>query len=210
MGLTKKNKKIESLILGAGLSIRMKGVNKLLKKLNNKTLIEHVVTQSINSKALNTSIIVQDNNSSEIRKLLSSLPIKILASNFKKNGIGYSISKGIELISRNDLDGILILLGDMPEINSSHLDLMIDEFINNFCQKIIRACSENKIPGNPVIFPKSFFNILIKLRGDVGAKKVLENYNDLIHFVELPKMVALTDLDTIEEFDIWKKNNPFV
>ena len=41
-------------------------------------------------------------------------------------------------------------------------------------------------------------------------KKVLENYNDLIHFVELPKMVALTDLDTIEEFDIWKKNNPFV
>ena len=62
MDLTKKNKKIESLILGAGLSIRMKGVNKLLKKLNNKTLIEHVVTQSINSKALNTSIIVQDNN----------------------------------------------------------------------------------------------------------------------------------------------------
>ena len=209
MDLTKKNKKIESLILGAGLSIRMKGVNKLLKKLNNKTLIEHVVTQSINSKALNTSIIVQNNNT-EIRKLLSSLPIKILTSNFKKNGIGYSISKGIELISRNDPDGILILLGDMPEINSSHLDLMIDEFINNFCQKIIRACSENKIPGNPVIFPKSFFNILIKLRGDVGAKKVLENYNDLIHFVELPKMVALTDLDTIEEFDIWKKNNPFV
>jgi len=33
MDLTKKNKKIESLILGAGLSIRMKGVNKLLKKL---------------------------------------------------------------------------------------------------------------------------------------------------------------------------------
>ena len=55
-----------------------------------------------------------------------------------------------------------------------------------------------------------FFNILIKLGGDVGAKKVLENYNDLINFVELPKMVALTDLDTIEEFDIWKKNNPFV
>ena len=209
MHLNKKNKKIEILILGAGLSVRMKGVNKLLEKLNNKTLIENVVTQSINSKAVNTSIIVQENNR-EIRKLLSSLPIKILASNFKRKGIGYSISKGIELVRRNDPDGILILLGDMPDINSSHLDLMIDVFMNNFCQKIIRACSENKIAGNPVIFPKSFFNILIKLRGDVGAKKVLEDYNDLIHFVELPKMVALTDLDTIEEFDIWKKNNPIV
>ena len=62
MHLPKKNKKIEGLILGAGLSIRMKGDNKLLKRLNNKTLIEHVVTQSINSKAINTSIIVQDNN----------------------------------------------------------------------------------------------------------------------------------------------------
>ena len=92
MDLTKKNKKIESLILGAGLSIRMKGVNKLLKKLNNKTLIEHVVTQSINSKALNTSIIVQDNNS-EIRKLLSSLPIKILTSNFKKTELAILFQK---------------------------------------------------------------------------------------------------------------------
>ena len=144
----------------------------------------------------------------KIRQLLSSLPIKILTSNFKRNGIGYSISKGIELISRNDPDGILILLGDMPDINSSHLDLMIDEFINNFCQKIIRACSKNKTPGNPLIFPKSFFNILIKLSGDIGAKKILEDYNELIHFVELPNLVALTDLDTIEEFEIWKKNNP--
>ncbi len=206
MYLLNGNKKIEILILGAGLSIRMKGADKLLKKLNNKTLIEHVVIQSINSKSSNTSIIIQEKNR-EICDLLRPLPIKIITANFKRNGIGYSISKGIEVISRNNPDGILILLGDMPDITTKHINRLIDEFINNSYQKIIRACSQNMIPGNPVLFPKSFFNILIKLKGDYGAGKILKNYNHMIKYIILPKMTALTDIDTQEQFDEWKKKN---
>lgn len=206
MKLSKKKKRIDILILAAGKSERMRGQNKLLKKLNNKTLIEHVVSQAIKSKASDISIIIQENNI-EIENLINLLPIKLLKKNFPQMGIGYSISKGVELIKKNDPDGILILLGDMPDINSYYLDLMIDKFINNSCQKIIRACTENFIPGNPVIFPKILFNSLMKLRGDTGAKRLLEYYKDKINYIKLPKMVALNDLDTEEQFKNWKKNN---
>ena len=107
------------------------------------------------SKASNVSIIIQKKDL-EIENVLSLLPVKILKTSFENIGIGYSISKGMELLKKNDPDGVLILLGDMPDITTKHINRMIDEFINNSLQKIIRACSQNMIPGNPVLFPKSF------------------------------------------------------
>ena len=199
-------RKIEILILAAGQSTRMIGINKLLKNLNGRTLVEKVVCQSLKSKASNVSIIIQKKDL-EIENVLSLLPVKILKTNFENIGIGYSISKGMELLKKNDPEGVLILLGDMPDITTKHINRMIDEFINNSLQKIIRACSQNMIPGNPVLFPKSFFDLLLKLKGDKGARKILNNYNHMIKYIILPKMTALTDIDTQEQYDEWRKRN---
>ena len=199
-------RKIEILILAAGQSTRMIGINKLLKNLNGLTLVEKVVCQSLKSKASNVSIIIQKKDL-EIENVLSLLPVKILKTSFENIGIGYSISKGMELLKKNDPDGVLILLGDMPDITTKHINRMIDEFINNSLQKIIRACSQNMTPGNPVLFPKSFFDLLLKLKGDKGARKILINYNHMIKYIILPKMTALTDIDTQEQYDEWRKRN---
>ena len=199
-------RKIEILILAAGQSTRMIGINKLLKNLNGMTLVEKVVCQSLKSKASNVSIIIQKKDL-EIENVLSLLPVKILKTSFENIGIGYSISKGMELLKKNDPEGVLILLGDMPDITTKHINRMIDEFINNSLQKIIRACSQNMIPGNPVLFPKSFFDLLLKLKGDNGARKILNNYNHMIKYIILPKMTALTDIDTQEQYDEWRKRN---
>ena len=170
------------------------------------TLVEKVVCQSLKSKASNVSIIIQKKDL-EIENVLSLLPVKILKTSFENIGIGNSISKGMELLKKNDPEGVLILLGDMPDITTKHINRMIDEFINNSLQKIIRACSQNMIPGNPVLFPKSFFDLLLKLKGDEGARKILNNYNHMIKYIILPKMTALTDIDTQEQFDEWRKRN---
>ena len=199
-------RKIEILILAAGQSTRMIGINKLLKNFNGKTLVEKVVCQSLKSRASNVSIIIQEKDL-EIENVLSLLPVKILKTSFENIGIGYSISKGMGLLKKNDPEGVLILLGDMPDITTKHINRMIDEFINNSLQKIIRACSQNLIPGNPVLFPKSFFDLLLKLNGDNGARKILNSYNHMIKHIILPKMTALTDIDNQEQFDEWRKRN---
>ena len=199
-------RKIEILILAAGQSTRMIGINKLLKNLNGKTLVEKVVCQSLKSKASNVSIIIQEKDL-EIENVLSLLPVKIFKTCFENIGIGYSISKGMELLKKNDPDGVLILLGDMPDITTKHINRMIGEFIDNSLKKIVRACSQNMIPGNPVLFPKSFFDLLLKLKGDNGAGKILNDYNHMIKYITLPKMTALTDIDTQEQYDEWRKRN---
>ena len=47
----------------------------------------------------------------------------------------------------------------------------------------------------------------MKLKGDTGTKRLLEHYKDKINYIKFPKMVALNDLDTKEQFKNWKKNN---
>ena len=198
--------KVEILILAAGQSKRMKGQNKLLKNLNGKPLIEYVVSESVKSRASVVSIIIQENNIN-LQNFLDSFPIKILKAQTDHIGIGHSISKGIELIEKNKPEGILILLGDMPDIKSKHLDLMINQFRKNPSNYILRASSENLKPGNPVLFPKIYYNLLKELKGDQGAKIMLNNYVKETKHIKLPKMAALTDLDTQEEFDEWKAKN---
>ena len=51
---------------------------------------------------------------------------------------------------------------DLRENKESYKEIIskTKDIINNSLQKIIRACSQNLIPGNPVLFPKSFFECL--------------------------------------------------
>ena len=95
-------RKIEILILAAGQSTRMIGINKLLKNLNGVTLVEKVVCQSLKSKASNVSIIIQKKDL-EIENVLSLLPVKILKTSFENIGIGYET-----LVNKNDWGNIKI------------------------------------------------------------------------------------------------------
>ena len=84
MDLTKKNKKIESLILGAGLSIRMKGVN-------NEAILDYAF-KNYNGDCLKMYEDMFNGKEIEFDLLCGGKKIAFL---YNKNGI-------------------LILLGDMP------------------------------------------------------------------------------------------------
>ena len=148
-------RKIDILILAAGQSTRMIGINKLLKNLNGVTLVEKVVCQSLKSKASNVSIIIQKKDL-EIENVLSLLPVKILKTSFENIGIGYSISKGMELLKKNDPDGVLILLGDMPDIT----------------ENIIRAV-EGELQRSDVA--TAFTPMDFDLRNDPNSVKMIHN-----------------------------------
>ena len=90
-------------------------------------------------------------------------------------GIGTSISCGIKNNKLN-VDGVLILPGDMPFVSSLDLKKLIDAFYFNKRNKIIIPKYKNK-NGNPLIIPKSFFKLLESLKKDEGARKFLPKNN---------------------------------
>ena len=198
--------RIEILILAAGNSSRMGGINKLLKTTNSLRLVELVVTEANKSIADQISIVIPPEKS-DLWGFLDNYSIHQLRKDDTKHGIGHSIACGIEAIKERYPDGVIILLADMPEIKANHLNIMIRNFFDNSKKQIIRATSSTGIPGNPVLFSKKYFNYLTKLKGDIGAKTIVRKNLRVVQDLPLHGNAAIIDLDTPHDWDRWYNEN---
>ena len=50
--------------------------------------------------------------------------------------------------------------------------------------------------GNPVLWDAAFFSELQQLQGDVGAKHLIAEHEDLVREVPITTLAPLTDIDT--------------
>ncbi|MDG2354522.1 MAG: nucleotidyltransferase family protein [Paracoccaceae bacterium] len=195
--------KVEILILAAGKSCRMNGKNKLLEQIGTLTLLERVIIEAVNSIATKVSIILPSEGS-PLWDISGNYPIQRLSVQTKQVGMGYSISCGVNNISHRSPNGVIIVLADMPEIKSVHLDNMIQAFSKNPNKGIVRATTCRGKPGNPVLFSSIFFKHLMTLTGDHGAKNIVSENQPNVQHLPLPGSVASIDLDTPEDWKIWK------
>ncbi len=172
-----KNNKIIKVILAAGLSKRYGFKNKILEKINGKTLIEIILDRLIQIDSnKNNIVVIGGNNYNSLKKTLNKYDIKLFYNKNYKNGLGSSVSFILKKkISKN---GIMFIPGDMPLISIKDFKKLINTFFQKQ-NKIISPCYKEKI-GNPLIIPKIYFNLLKNLKKDEGARKVLPS-KDFIH-----------------------------
>jgi CTP:molybdopterin cytidylyltransferase MocA len=106
-----------------------------------------------------------------------------------EEGIASSIRTGVRLAGDNAR--ILILLCDQPLITIEHLRnlLAIDA--------PIVATGYAGIAGVPAVFAPEFVSELLALRGDRGARTVIEAHRDVVRVV--PFEDAAVDIDTADD-----------
>ncbi len=172
-----KNNKIIKVVLAAGLSKRYGFKNKILEKINGKTLIEIILDRLIQIDSnKNNIVVIGGNNYNSLKKTLNKYDVKLFYNKNYKNGLGSSVSFIFKKkISKN---GIMFIPGDMPLISIKDFKKLINTFFQKQ-NKIISPCYKEKI-GNPLIIPKIYFNLLKNLKKDEGARKVLPS-KDFIH-----------------------------
>lgn len=183
--------KIAGIILAAGSSSRMGNQNKLMIDINGVTILETVISTALKSD-VNPLIVVLGNDADQFQKILKEYPVKFVKNYEWEKGMSSSIKAGIEALG-DDVAGSMILLGDMPGISTKDLKSLLIKFCELDSQKIIYPV-KNGQQGNPVIFPKSYFNELTLLSGDRGAKSILNDENSV--GVEISSQGILFDIDT--------------
>ena len=154
MSLTKDTKyKITNIILAAGQSKRMLNDNKLLIKINKKTMLATMITKSLNSSADNT-VLVLGYQSDVIQEIIQDKITTIVNKDFTK-GLSTSLQCGISALP-DDCDAAVIILADMPGITSTIIDNMINSFNPKKNNSIIIP-TFNKKRGNPILLDRKFF-----------------------------------------------------
>ena len=187
---------ISATILAAGSSQRM-GDNKLLLPFQDDTLI-NVVCKTIIDSYLKPVFVV---TGFENKKVLESLPKsidKIIYNEDWSRGMATSINKAISSLP-NNIDGNMIVLGDMPLITVKTINKLHQVFLNNNGNKIIYADYLGK-QANPVIFPRKFFDEILHLNGDRGCKKIIYKNRKSSIGVPIDSSEVIFDCDTKDDY----------
>ena len=172
-----KSNKIIKVILAAGLSKRYGLKNKILEKINGKTIIETILDRLIQIDSnKNNIVVIGGNNYNSLKKTLNKYDVKVFYNKNYKNGLGSSVSFIFK--KKINKNGIMFIPGDMPLISIKDFKKLINTFVQKK-NKIISPCYKKKI-GNPLIIPKIYFNLLKNLKKDEGARKFLPS-KDFIH-----------------------------
>ncbi len=181
--------KIAGIILASGISRRF-GTDKLLYKINGKYIISYVI-ENVNYSNLNEKIIVI-NNYDKYKDIIPGNFKTVMNSDYLK-GMAYSIVNGIKNVNNN---AGMIIPGDMPLINSSIINKLI-EYFNENDYGIVGLLDDNIIKS-PVIFSKSYFSELLNLSGDQGGKSLIKKHLNDFHGININKNL-LKDIDYIND-----------
>jgi molybdenum cofactor cytidylyltransferase len=187
------NRHVTAIILAAGRSTRMGGPNKLLAELGGKSLVRLVTEQALASKAHDV-IVVTGHQAELVEKALAGLDVKLVRNPDFAEGLASSVKAGIAAVP-DDADGAVICLGDMPMISAQLIDHLIEAFAPDRGNLIAVPVSDGR-RGNPVLWSRRFFNELMALDGDIGARHLIARHGEAVAEVAVEGFGAFLDIDT--------------
>ena len=196
---------ISAILLAAGESSRMKGENKLSKKIDGIPIIKYAVKNILGS-SIDELIIVLGHEKSIIENIIDkNKKIKFIYNENYKSGMSSSIKKGLNNINKKS-EAFFICLGDMPNVNQNIYNKLIKsrynynkKFSSEQKKEIVVPTFEEK-NGNPILFSKFMTKQILNINGDVGAKEILKLNKKKILYVPIRNSGITLDFDTEEDF----------
>jgi molybdenum cofactor cytidylyltransferase len=192
---------IAALVLAAGRSSRMGGANKLLAEIGGRPLVRIAVEEALASQA-RPVIVVTGHQRERVEAALAGLPVDFVHNPYFADGLGTSLKTGIAALPAQS-DGVIVCLGDMPQVDAAMIDRLIGA-IDPAKGALIAMPTIEGQRGNPVVWSRRFFPDLMAVEGDVGARYLIGRYTEAVAEVPLSGKAALTDVDTPEVFEAVK------
>jgi molybdenum cofactor cytidylyltransferase len=123
------------------------------------------------------------------------------------------MSSSIKLATRHILSklqsgtaaGIIFLLSDQPHLSKDILSQLL-EVCGGDAQTIVASKFEDSTLGPPVFFGERFFEQLLVLEGDVGARKVIQANHEHVKVIDFA--LGSIDIDTQEDFKTLRSSGP--
>ena len=200
-----KVKPTAGIILAAGASTRY-GEPKQLLRLKDKCMLEWVLDAALNSK-LNRVVLVLGYAHQKIlqalgEKLQHSKLLVAINPQYEK-GQSLSLHTGLSKV-KDDYPAVMFLLGDQPMLNAATINVLLERFWadeKDICVPIYQGKRKT-----PTIFRRRFYTQLMGIKGDMGARQLIDDNPDRVLAVEMENPICFFDVDTQQDFERLKKN----
>ena len=184
--------RIAAILLAAGRSTRMGEQNKLTARVDGVPMVQRVARQIAASKVVAT-VTVLGHEADQVKAVLDGLPLSFTENPDYASGLASSVKTGLCALPK-ECDGFLVCLGDMPTVSSQDINRLIAAFNPTEGRAICIPTHRGK-RGNPILFARRFAADMETLEGDIGARRLISRYEDMVCEVDTEGGV-LTDIDT--------------
>jgi len=183
-------------IIAAGESKRL-GSPKQLLLLDKDSMLNRLIKMV--QKAVDFPIyLVLGANAEKIKAQLPNVNLNIVENTEWQEGMGSSIRLGVQAVasSANKYDGVLILVCDQPYLTQQAIKDLVT--LQQLKKTAIAASFYANIAGTPALFHASVFPDLLVLKGDQGAKRIIQERDQELAKLQFEKGVL--DIDTPEDY----------
>ncbi len=177
------------IVLAAGGSRRLGTPKQLLRDASGETLITRAVQTAVAS-VCRPVVAVLGAAEDAIRPALDGLPVTVAVNPDWQTGMAGSLQVGLTALG--EVDAALVMLCDQPGVTQALLNSLVDTYHSTGHALI--ACEYGGTLGVPALFARSLFPELMALRGEQGARRILQSYAGPL--ARVPFAEGLSDVDT--------------
>jgi molybdenum cofactor cytidylyltransferase len=198
------------IILAAGMSTRFGRLKQTLE-IEGSTILFRVIDAVIKSD-IDKVVLVLGYQEDAIKAVLGDIllnpKLKIVINPRYQEGMSTSLQCGLTEI-RDEFPSIMVLMGDQPLLSHKVINILLNSFRSsdkNICVPVYKGTR-----GLPVCFTRMFFNDILEVTGDMGARDIIRNNPMDVLTVEIEDSNFFIDID--EEADLkrvktlFEKNN---
>ena len=186
---------INTILLAAGLSSRMGGINKLLIDIDGEALVRKVAKLY---QTISTSVtIVLGHDADRVDEELSDLDVTTVINPDYEKGRQSSARYGLEQLDING-DAVLIGLADQHMLSKSDLMAFVAAYQNGSHSEILipQYAGER---GNPILFPAVIAKQMQADKKAPGCRKYIDENPDMVRWYKAQSKHFIEDLDTPED-----------
>jgi molybdenum cofactor cytidylyltransferase len=190
-----------AIVLAAGASTRF-GSAKQLVRIAGRPLLHTAVSRAV-EVAGSAVIVVLGARAAELAPLLTHSPATVVINRDWREGIASSIRAGVARLPAA-CNGVMLVLADQAAVTAEDLKRLLGTWRRQ--PEYVAAALYAGGMGVPAVFPRSRFRDLSELRGDVGARALLQRSPDRV--VRVPMESAALDIDTPEDLLALEPQDP--
>lgn len=199
-----KKEGIIAIYLAAGKSSRM-GVNKLSLPLSTYTIGSSALQTALLSSLDHILVVTKEQDSlkwmdpSFFHSPYLSQWTHVVCDDAEK-GQAHSLQRGFQAAMSANPRGIMVLLADQPYLSEVTIEKVKKIYVHSSTPIDFVAARFEGIPRPPVIFSPRVIPNLMKLKGDIGARKLLQELDG--RYVEFSNVRDFFDIDTKGDYQI--------
>ena len=190
------DKRVDAVVLAAGKSQRMGRLKQLLP-FGGRTVVQTVVDM-LQSVEVGEIVVVLGHHAGDVGQVLAGSARCVVNPEYEE-GMFTSVLMGLNALNPN-AEGMLLLLGDQPQIQNSVVKMVLDRFSSTDKGIVIPEVLGKH--GHPIIIDVHRYGEAIRsLDGSQGLKPVVRGFPEDTEIVTIDDESILRDLDTPEDYE---------